>query len=162
MADILLIIGCVVLMLVGLIGIVVPVLPDLVLIWVTALGYAVIIDWGQHGPIFFAVISILGLAGIAAEFWVSGMGAKRGGASGGAMVVGGILAIVAFFMAGPVGAVIALLLGIYIVEYIRNKDVESASRAMIGAGVGCGASLGIKLMLGLGMVATWVVWVITG
>jgi uncharacterized protein YqgC (DUF456 family) len=162
MPEILLIIGCAVLMLIGLVGVVIPILPDLVLIWASALGYGLITEWGQHGYIFFAVISVLGLAGVATEFWVSGMGAKRGGASGMAMLVGAILGIVAFFVAGPIGAVIAMLLGIYIVEYIRKRDVESASQAMIGAGVGCGASLGIKLLLGLGMVTTWVIWAISG
>lgn len=162
MVDILLIIGCIVLMLIGLVGIVIPVLPDLILIWASALGYGLIIHWGQNGPIFFALITILGLIGIATEFWVSGIGARRGGASGGAMLIGAILAVVAFFVTGPIGAVVALLLGIYVVEYIRKRDVESASQAMIGAGLGCGASLGVKLILGLGMVATWVIWVISG
>jgi len=162
MPEFLLIIGCVVLMVMGLVGIVFPVIPDLILIWASALGYGLIIDWGQHGLIFFAVITVLGLAGLAAEFWVSGIGAKKGGASGGAILLGAILAVVVFFTAGPVGAVIALLLGVFIVEYIRKRDVESASQAMIGAGLGCGASLGIKLLLGLGMVATWIFWVISG
>jgi len=162
MVDGLLIIGCVVLMMMGLIGIVFPVVPDLILIWASALGYGLIIDWGEHGPIYFTVISVLGLVGLATEFWVSGIGAKRGGASGGAILLGAVLAVVAFFVAGPIGAVVALLLGIFIVEYIRKKDVESASQAMIGAGLGCGASLVIKLLLGLGMVVTWVIWAFSG
>ncbi|MEJ2552095.1 MAG: DUF456 family protein [Anaerolineales bacterium] len=61
-------------------------------------------------------------------------------------------------MTGPIGAVVALLLGIYIVEYIRKRDVESASQAVIGAGLGCGASLIVKMLLGLGMIVTWVIW----
>jgi len=162
MPEFLLIIGCIVLMVMGLVGIVFPVIPDLILIWASALGYGLIIDWGQHGPVFFAVITVLGLVGLATEVWVSGIGAKKGGASGGAILLGAILAVVGFFTTGPIGAVIAMLLGIYIVEYIRKRDVESASQAMIGAGLGCGASLGIKLLLGLGMVATWVFWVISG
>ncbi len=146
-------------MVIGLIGIVFPVLPDLILIWAAALGYGLIIDWGPHGVIYFVVISVLGLAGLATEFWVSGIGAKKGGASGGAILVGVVLAVVAFFLTGPIGAVVALLLGIYVVEYIRKRDVESASQAAIGAGLGCGASLVVKLLLGLGMVVTWVIWV---
>lgn len=162
MPEFLLIIGCIVLMVMGLVGIVFPVLPDLVLIWGSALGYGLITDWGEHGLVFFIVISVLGLIGLATEFWVSGIGAKKGGASGAAILFGAILAIVLFFTTGPIGAVVAMLLGIYIVEYIRKRDVESASQAMIGAGLGCGASLVIKLLLGLGMVATWVFWVISG
>jgi uncharacterized protein YqgC (DUF456 family) len=158
MVNGLLIIGCVVLMLIGLVGIVFPIIPDLILIWAAALGYGLIIDWGPHGMIYFVVISVLGLAGLATEFWVSGIGARKGGASGISILLGVVLAIVAFFLTGPIGAVVALLLGIYIVEYIRKRDVESASQAVIGAGLGCGASLIVKMLLGLGMIVTWVIW----
>ena len=55
MVNGLLIIGCVVLMLIGLVGIVFPIIPDLILIWAAALGYGLIIDWCPHGMIYFVV-----------------------------------------------------------------------------------------------------------
>jgi len=37
------------LMLTGLLGVVIPVLPDVVLIWAAALGYGLIVGWGSWG-----------------------------------------------------------------------------------------------------------------
>lgn len=162
MVDVLIVVGFGLLMLFGLIGCIVPIFPDLLLIWGAAFGYGLIIDWGERGTIYFALISVLGLLGVVSEFWVSGIGAKKGGASVWGIFCGAVLGGIALFITGPIGAVVAMLLGIFLVEYIRLKDVERAAKAMLGAGLGCGASLGVKLLLGIGMVVFWVIWVVTG
>jgi len=149
-------------MLLGLIGAIVPGLPDIVLIWGAALGYGLLAGWGERGAWLFGVITVLGLAGLFAEVWVSGTGAKMGGASIRAIFGGLALGLVGFFLSGPIGGVVGLLLGTFLSEYIRLQDVNKAARAMFGMGLGCGASLGIKLFLGIGMVVVWLVWVFSG
>jgi uncharacterized protein YqgC (DUF456 family) len=146
-------------MLLGLIGAIVPGLPDIVLIWGAALGYGLLVDWGERGIWLFGLITFLGLAGLLAEVWVSGTGAKMGGASIRAILGGLALGLAGFLLSGPVGGVIGLLLGTFLSEYIRLHDANKAAQAMFGMGLGCGASLGIKFILGLGMIIVWLVWV---
>ncbi|HEY42684.1 MAG TPA: DUF456 domain-containing protein [Anaerolineae bacterium] len=149
-------------MLLGLIGAIVPGLPDIVLIWGAALGYGLLVGWGERGIWLFVVITFLGLGGLFAEVWVSGTGAKMGGASIRAIFGGLALGLAGFFLSGPIGGVIGLLLGTFLSEYIRLQDANKAAQAMFGMGLGCGASLGIKLILGLGMIVVWLVWVFSG
>ncbi|NIS83436.1 MAG: DUF456 family protein [Anaerolineales bacterium] len=162
MGDILLTIAFGFLMLLGLIGCVVPVLPDLILIWGAALGFGLAVGWGARGPWYFGLISLLGLLGAAAEVWVSGYGARKGGASIWAILTGMALGTMGLLTSGPFGAVIGMLGGIFLVEYLRKRDIERATKAMLGTGLGCGASLGVKLGLGIGMVVVWVLWVLGG
>jgi uncharacterized protein YqgC (DUF456 family) len=146
-------------MFLGLLGTIVPGLPDIVLIWGAALGYGLLVGWGERGMWLFGLITLLGLAGLFAELWVSGTGAKMGGASIRAILGGLALGLAGFILSGPVGGVIGLLLGTFLSEYIRLHDANKAAQAMFGMGLGCGASLGIKLFLGLGMIIVWLVWV---
>jgi hypothetical protein len=62
----------------------------------------------------------------------------------------------------PLGGIGIMLLSIYLLEYRRVGDAEKALRAMLGAGIGFGASFGIKLVVGLGMIAIWVYWAFAG
>jgi len=149
-------------MLLGLIGAIIPGLPDIVLIWGAALGYGLLVGWGERGILFFGLITFIGLAGLFAEVWVSGTGAKMGGASIRAIFGGLALGLAGFIFSGPVGGVIGLLLGTFLSEYIRLHDANKAAQAMFGMGLGCGASLVIKLLLGIGMIVVWLVWVFSG
>ncbi|MEW6566656.1 MAG: DUF456 domain-containing protein [Chloroflexota bacterium] len=147
-------------MLVGLAGVVVPVLPGLALIWAAALGYGLLVGWGSSGLWLFGIISLLALAGLGAELWVTGAGARSAGAS-----LWGILAGLGLGLAGLVffslpGAIVGLIAGTIGVEYLRQKDWRKAMNAALGTAVGCGASFGVKLLLGTGMIAAWVAWVL--
>ncbi|MFN2148281.1 MAG: DUF456 domain-containing protein [Anaerolineales bacterium] len=158
MSDVLITILAGFLMLVGLLGTVLPVLPDLPLVWVAALGYGLIVGWGEHGLLLFGVISVLGVIGILSEIWVSGAGARRGGASILSTLGGIALGVAGLLVAGPIGLVVGMLAGTFILEYVRHQDVDKALRATLGIGLGYGVSIVVKFMLGLAMIAVWIVW----
>jgi len=88
-------------MLIGLIGAIIPGLPDIVLIWGASLGYGLLAGWGERGIWLFALITLIGLAGLFAEVWVSGTGAKIGGASIRAIFGGLALGLAGFIFSGP-------------------------------------------------------------
>jgi uncharacterized protein YqgC (DUF456 family) len=148
-------------MFIGLVGTVLPFLPDVVLIWLTALGYGLIAGWGERGLWFFGGISFLGFAGLLAELWVSGLSSRKTGASILSFIAGLLFGAIGLLVAGPLGAFGGLLLGTFVFEYMRLRDPEQAARAMFGVGLGCGVSVGVKLLLGVAMVALWVAWVVT-
>jgi hypothetical protein len=149
------------LMLIGLLGAVLPAIPDLLLIWGTALAYGLLVEWGTWGPWLFAGITLLCGAGLFAEVWTSGTGARIGGASGWS-IVGGIAAGLALLIvAGPLGGLLALLAGIFLLEWRRHRDSRQAGRAVLGTAVGYGASFVVKFGVALLSVILWVIWVIT-
>jgi uncharacterized protein YqgC (DUF456 family) len=148
-------------MLVGLIDILVPALPDLLLIWATALGYGLLVGWGDWGPWLFAGITVLCGVGLFAEVWTSGAGARIGGASAWSIVGGVVAGVILLLVAGPLGGVIALLAGIFLLEWRRHRDSRQAGRAVLATAVGYGASFFVKFGLALSSVGLWIIWVIT-
>ncbi len=149
-------------MLIGLAGSIIPFLPDVVLIWVGALAYGLLVGWGQSGGWLFAVISVLGLIGLLSDAWVSGAGARQGGASILTTLGGLAIGLVGLFTTGPLGFLGGILLGTFVLEYARHQDPDKALKATLGMGVGYGASFVVKFLLGLGMIAAWIVWLILG
>ena len=68
-------------MLIGLAGIFLPVVPGVALIWLAAVGYAVADGFTHVGPLALAALTLLGLLGVTAELWMSSLGGRVGGAS---------------------------------------------------------------------------------
>jgi uncharacterized protein YqgC (DUF456 family) len=110
----------------------------------------------------FAVISVLGLIGLLSDAWVSGAGARQGGASILTTLGGLAIGLVGLFTTGPLGFLGGILLGTFVLEYARHQDPDKALKATLGMGVGYGASFVVKFLLGLGMIAAWIVWLILG
>ena len=147
-------------MLIGLIGTLLPAVPDLVLIWATALGYGLLAGWGEWGPWLFAGISLLCGAGLLSELLTSGAGARIGGASIWSIVGGVAAGVILLFAAGPLGGLIALLAGVFLLEWRKGRDTRRAGQAVLGTAVGYIASFFVKFALGLACVGLWVIWVI--
>jgi uncharacterized protein YqgC (DUF456 family) len=151
-----------VVMLLGLAGVVLPALPGLALIWLAALGYGLLAGWGASGPWLFGLITLLGLAGLGSELWVTSAGARVAGASGWSVLAGIVLGLIGLLFFSPIGAVIGLTLGILGGEYLRLRDWRKALSAAGGTLAGCGVSYGVKLLLGMVMIGAWVAWVLIG
>jgi len=151
-----------VVMLLGLAGVVLPALPGLALIWLAALGYGLLAGWGASGPWLFGLITLLGLAGLGSELWVTSAGARVAGASGWSVLAGIVLGLIGLLFFSPIGAVIGLTLGILGGEYLRLKDWRKALSAAGGTLAGCGVSYGVKLLLGIVMIGAWAAWVLIG
>lgn len=162
MSETLTTIGVGLAMLIGLAGIFIPVLPDLILIWAGALVYGLVLGWGRWGVGGFAAISVLALAGLLAEGWVGGAGARRGGGSLFGILGGFALGIVGLIFGGPLGLIAGLLVGTFLVELLRGGDARQALKATVGMGVGYGVSFFVKLAIGLGMIAIWVIGMVLG
>ncbi len=148
------------LVLIGLIGAVIPAIPDVSLVWGATLGYGLIVGWGESGPWLFGAISVLGLLGVAADVWVSSAGAKMGGASIWSVIAGILSGLIGLIIFGPLGLVGGMALGTFLVELSRRKNATDALKAVLGVGLGYGASFLVKLALSLGMAGLWVAWVI--
>ncbi len=149
-------------MLVGVAGVIVPWFPDIVLIWGAGLAYGWLVGWGTWGPWLFAVMTLSGVAGLAAEVGLTSAGARVGGASGWAIAGGVLLGAIGLIVFPPLGALAGLALGILLVEGWRRRNVRQGLRATAGAMAGWGASFVVKFSLALWMVLLWGVWVTVG
>jgi len=147
-------------MTIGLAGAVLPGIPGVGLIWLTVLVYALAEGFTSIGPIAFGVITLLAIAGVTADIWMTQAGSRLGGASWQAMLAGfalGTVGMLAGLFIGGIGAIpgalIGSLAGILLVEYRRRRDWRQVARAGAGWAAGCVLSAVVELTIGLAMVA---------
>lgn len=146
-------------MVVGLAGVILPVLPGVGLIWVAALVYAIAEGFATIDPLTFAALTILAAIGVTTQIWVSQAGGRLGGASWKALLAGtglGLLGLLIGLFAGGVWAVpagiLGALLGILLAEYHQRQDWEEAVKAGAGWLVGCLLSGVVQFAVGAMMI----------
>ena len=151
-------------MIIGLVGVILPVVPGLVLIWLGALGFAIAEKFASIDPLTFALITIMILIGVSADIWMTQLGARLGGASFRSQlmgVAGGIVGAVLFLFFGGisagVGAIIGSIAGVFGAEWFRYRDWGRAVRSGAGWLLGWIASTLLQLTVG-GLVIALFVW----
>jgi uncharacterized protein YqgC (DUF456 family) len=146
------------LMLVGLIGIVVPFLPGLLLVWLaTAL-------WAFEHPnrwawAVFALCGVVYAVGVVTQYLVPGRRLKDAGVKTSTLFLAVLLAIVLFFLIPVVGAPIGFVLGVFLVETGRHRESGSAWRSTLHALKAVAMSIGIELVAGFLIVLIWLLGV---
>jgi hypothetical protein len=139
---------------VGLVGVVVPVLPGLVLVvggiglWAVPRNDAV--GWTVLG-VAVAVVAL----GTVAKYALPGARMRAAGVPGRTLLAGGVLGIVGFFVVPVVGLVLGFVLGVYLAERARlgRAGAWPSTRTALAA-----VGWGILIELAAGLLAT-AVWV---
>ncbi|GAA4248237.1 hypothetical protein GCM10022255_027430 [Dactylosporangium darangshiense] len=145
---------------VGVLGVLIPMLPGLLLCWA---GVAVWAIFGGHGATGWAVgiaATVVLALGFAAKYLVPGRNLQRAGVSNLTLLLGGVFAIVGFFVIPVVGLVLGFVLGVFLVELARRGDAAKAWQATKHALKAAGVSMLIELATALLITAIWLagVW----
>lgn len=149
-------------MLVGLIGTVLPVIPGTIVIFVAALAFALLEGLQTVGWPTLLVLGLLTIVATTADIWATSVGAKIGGASGWSVVVGLVGGVVGFFLFTLPGAIIGAIAGVLLVEIVRLGDWRQALKAGSGWMVGWLLATVVQLGIGLVMVAIFIWQVVMG
>ena len=147
-------------MFIGLVGIVLPALPGSLVIFVAALGYALLDGFQTVGWVTLLVLGLLAAAGTTADLWATSAGAKAGGASGWSILAGMVGGLVGLLFFSLPGSIIGALLGMFLVEVLRVKDWRKALKSGGGWLLGWLLSTVLELAIGLVMIAIFV-WRVT-
>lgn len=150
-----------VVMVLGLMGVVLPVLPGLLLIWSAALFYGFMVGFGTVGWTVVGLLSVLVVAGMIKSVVIPRRAAVESGASGRAQIGAVIGAVVGFFIIPVFGLILGALAGLLAVEYTLKGDWNEALVAVRGTARGFGLSVVIDLILGMAMIVAWSVWAAT-
>jgi uncharacterized protein YqgC (DUF456 family) len=137
-------------MVVGLIGIVLPVIPGTVLILLGAFIYALAEGFQIIGWPTLLILVILTLVATTADIWASTMGAKIGGASGWSILLGLVGGLVGLLLFNLPGSIIGAMAGVLLTEIVRVGDWRQALKA--GSGWMLGWVLSTVLQLGIGLI----------
>lgn len=145
--------------LVGLVGIVVPVLPGTVLILVAVLVWTVDVSSTTGWLVFAAVAMLLG-GGAVVKYAVPGRRLQAAGVPTRTIVVGGLLGLVGFFVIPVVGLVVGFVLGVYLSE-LQRVGTDHAWTTTNAALRAAGLSMLIELAAGLCAAMTWLAAAVT-
>ena len=141
-----------VVILIGLVGTVVPIIPGTILILAGALLYGFLEGFQSVGWPTLLVLGLLTLVATTADIWATSMGARLGGASGWSIVggmVGGLVGMLVFTLPG---ALLGAVAGVLLVEIVRARDWRQALKAGSGWAVGWLIATAVQLAIGLVMV----------
>lgn len=148
-------------MVLGLMGVVLPVLPGLLLIWAAAVFYGFMVGFGTVGWTVVGLLTMLAVAGMFKTVLIPRRAAVEAGASGWAQLGAVVGGVVGFFVIPVFGLILGALAGLLVVEYMLKGDWNEALVAVRGTAKGFGLSVVIDLILGMIMIVAWSVWAAT-
>lgn len=155
------VISLVAIMVVGWLGLVIPVFPGTIVMWVAMGLYGLIYGFGKVGLILFLIITVLMVISTFLDNFFMGAKALKKGASKTGIVLSILGGIVFSFIFPPLGGIIAAPLLLFLVEYLRSKDQSEAWTITKGLLSGWGWSFVTRFGVGLVMLILWIVWFFT-
>ncbi len=147
---------CAVAMLVGLVGIVVPILPGLFLCYAAVVVWAILAEAGWGKWLVLVLASLWLAAGTVAKYAWPGKRMKDAGIPNLTLLLGVAGAIVGFFVIPIVGFPIGFVAGIWLAEWRRLGDTQRAWPSTVEALKATGLAMLIELVAGLLIAGTWI------
>ncbi len=147
---------------VGIIGIIVPILPGMLLVWFTIVVYAWRTGFEIIGWPTLVFITIVALVAGLAQVWLPLLGAQKQGAAKRALFLGLVGAVVGTFLI-PIpllGTVIGYAVGVFLGEYMKVRDINLAFKASLGGVAGWGVSTIVEIVAALVILLIFVIQVL--
>jgi len=148
-------------MAVGLVGVVIPVIPGLLLVAVAGLGWAILAE-GAGPWVVFGFMAVVLAVGTVAKYVLPSRTLRQAGAPASTLVLGALGGIVGFFVIPVIGLLVGAVAGIYLGELRRLTSSRAAGRSTLATLRAIGIGLLIELLAGVIAVAIWFVSVLSG
>ncbi len=145
----------VVLIVAGLAGTILPVLPGTLLVWGGIVVGAWIDDFTRVSVTTVVVITVLALVAWALDYVAGLLGAQRAGASRQALIGAAIGTVVGIFM-GLVGVLFMPLVGAAVGEYLARRDQWRAAKVGVATWIGIMLGLLAKVVMAFMMLGIFV------
>jgi uncharacterized protein YqgC (DUF456 family) len=146
---------------VGLVGVVVPLLPGVSLVWAAILVWA-LVTGSAVGWATFAAATFVLLASQVAKYVLPGRRLTSAGVPRWTLLAGAVAGIVGFFVIPVIGLFIGFPLGVYVAELLRLRSWSTAWPSTRSALQAVGLSLAIELLGACLATGIWIVVVIAG
>jgi uncharacterized protein len=147
---------CALAVIIGTIGVVVPMVPGLMLSWAGVAVWCVFVGDGPVRWVVLAVATMLLLAGVTIKYLLPGRNLKTAGVPNLTLVAGGLLGLVGVFVIPVIGLPIGFVLGVWLAELMRLKQAGLAWGSTKHALKAVGLSMLIELCAAVGIAVVWV------
>ncbi|MBK5249503.1 MAG: DUF456 domain-containing protein [Actinomycetales bacterium] len=150
---------CALLMLVGLVGVVIQILPGFLLILGALVLWAS--ESGEGRSWIIVAIGVLALAVAAVgKYLLAGRGLKKASVPNSTLLWGGVAGAVGFFVIPVVGLALFFVGGVFVAEYLRKRNKADAWRSTKAAIRATGVTILVELAGALIAIGAWVLAVI--
>ncbi|KAB1194850.1 DUF456 family protein [Haloferax sp. MBLA0076] len=148
------------LLVLGVVGSVLPLLPGAVLSVAGVLVY-----WWSTGftdPGLLGLFSLLfvGVVAVATDYGAGFIAARVGGASTRTSILAGVVGFILLFVLGPLGMFLGVAGTVFVIEYLEHEDAEESGRRALYTTVGVLASSVVQVLLTLSMLVGFAVVVV--
>jgi uncharacterized protein YqgC (DUF456 family) len=142
----------------GLVGTVIPVLPGILLVWAAVLLWAIAGDGSDSVRwVVFAIATAVAGTAVALSTILPGRRAAATGAPRSLMWIVALGTLVGFFVIPVVGALVGGPVAAYVAELVRLRDPAAAWRSAVEALKGFGIGVAIQLVGGVTIAVTWLI-----
>ncbi|WP_164670911.1 DUF456 domain-containing protein [Virgibacillus doumboii] len=160
MLDIIIWIVIVVLFIASFAGIIFPIIPSPLVLWVGFLLYHFVINADELTVLFWIAMAILTVVLIVSDIIANSYFVKKFGGSKWGERGAGIAVIVGSFIIPPFGIIIVPFITVLVIEMIQKKTFQEGLRASIGSLIGFLGGAVAKVVLQLIMIVWFVVEVL--
>ena len=149
-------------LIVGLAGLIIPVFPGLIIMWLATLLYAFIQnasgmmtnwDW-----VIFTVITFLMIVGNIADNIIIARKMRDQFIPWNSIVMAFVASIIASIFFTPIVGIIAAPVGLYAAEYRRLKNRDNAWKSTKTYMIGWGWGFAARFAVGVVMIGLWMLW----
>jgi uncharacterized protein YqgC (DUF456 family) len=155
--DLLCLLGVVV----GIVGVVVPLLPGLLLCWASVLVWALLADAGWGRWLVLGLCTLWVLLGTVAKYAWPGRRLKQAGIPTRTLLAGVVVGLLGMVFIPVVGLLIGFVLGVWLAEWARLGDTATAWPSTRAALLGAGLSVLIELTAATLALGTLIVGMLT-
>jgi uncharacterized protein YqgC (DUF456 family) len=145
----------------GVIGTVVPLLPGLALVWAATLVWGLLTSFGTAGVIAMTVITILFGTGIYLGLRIPQKSAAAQGLSIRGTIFGVALAIGVGIVIPVIGIPLGFVLGVWIVRIAESGDARAAFESALRTTIALLRASAAQFGIGVAMGVVWLLWAVS-
>ncbi|MEN2768765.1 DUF456 domain-containing protein [Ornithinibacillus xuwenensis] len=160
MVDIIIWVIIVALFILSFVGVIYPIIPSVVLIWVGFLLYQFGINGDELGFIFWTIMIVFTIVLFVADilansYFVRKFGGSKWGERGAAIAV-----IIGSFIIPPFGIIVIPFIAVLVIEVLQKRTFQEAFKASIGSLLGFLSGTFAKIFVQIVMIILFVITII--
>ncbi len=145
--------------LLSLLGSFIPVIPDIIPLWIGIAFYHFLLADQFLPTIFYVILVLITVLLLVADFMANAYFVKKSGGST-LSIVGAFLGLLlGMIFLGPLGIIIGPFSGVLIIEYINNRDKEKSFRIAFSTIIAYLGSSFIKIVLQI-FIIIWFIFLV--
>ena len=149
-------------LIVGLLGLIVPVFPGLVVMWLATLVYAILQNAAGNMTswkwILFGVITVLMIIGSIGDNLIIARKMRDKYVPWSSILFAFAVGLIASLFFTPLIGLVAAPVGLYLAENRRLKDSQAAVDSTKAYMIGWGWAFAVRFLVGLAMIGAWMLW----